>query len=50
MHLLLLVLIYLAFISLVLPGSLLGSDWPMMHLAFFVLMAAMVYLTFKIAR
>ncbi len=31
MYLLLLALIYLAFISLGLPDSLLGSGWPAMH-------------------
>ena len=31
MHLLLLILIYIAFISLGLPDSLLGSGWPVMH-------------------
>ncbi len=31
MYLLLLALIYLAFISLGLPDSLLGSGWPVMH-------------------
>ena len=32
MYSLLLVIIYLAFISLGLPDSLLGSGWPIMHL------------------
>ena len=34
MYTLLLLLIYLAFISLGLPDSLLGSAWPVMHKAF----------------
>ena len=34
MYTLLLLLIYLAFISLGLPDSLLGSAWPVMHEAF----------------
>lgn len=36
MYTLLLLLIYLAFISLGLPDSLLGSAWPIMHEAFSV--------------
>ena len=39
MYLLLLSLIYLAFISLGLPDSLLGSGWPTMREAFSVLSA-----------
>ena len=36
MYTLLLLLIYMAFISLGLPDSLLGSAWPIMHEAFSV--------------
>lgn len=32
MYILLLILIYIAFISLGLPDSLLGSGWPAMHI------------------
>ena len=45
----LLLLIYLAFISLGLPDSLLGSGWPAMHLDFEVSVSSMGIITMVIS-
>ena len=49
MYSLLLVLIYIAFISLGLPDSLLGSGWPVMHAAFGVPVSSMGAVTMIIS-
>ena len=49
MYTLLLVIIYIAFISLGLPDSLLGSAWPVMHIEFGVSTSAMGIITMVIS-
>ena len=49
MYLFLLALIYLAFISLGLPDSLLGSAWPLMHLEMGVPISYMGIITMLIS-
>ena len=49
MYSLLLVLIYIAFVSLGLPDSLLGSGWPVMHAAFGVPVSSMGAVTMIIS-
>lgn len=49
MYTLLLALIYIAFISLGLPDSLLGSGWPVMHETFGVSISSMGIVTMVIS-